>query len=210
MSCLCSAMFHVPWCENHIMSIRWRNHWMNDSQFPELSNWKRHQSQILWPWGYRDLSLSGLSNKAAPLNMVGLHNVIDPFYSDVHGVKSSSSSSIHWAEQDHGLMRQFVPMETLDHLCRGTKHATPKCLSGMQIILSWKQLSLKRLRKNIWPSPNRLKECRWRTCSRKGAITIDNYSMNQVVDRGEPRNVCLLIFLSAFHCLCKAQHTFIY
>ena len=102
---------------------------------------------------HRDLSLSGLSNKAVPLNMVGLHNVIDPFYSDVHGVKSSSSSSVHWAEQDHSLMRQFVPMETLDHLCRGTKHATPKCLSGMQIILSWKQLSLKRLRKNIWPSP---------------------------------------------------------
>lgn len=48
-------------------------------------------------------------------------------------------------------------METLDHLV-GEQNMPPQNVSGMQIILSWKQLSLKRLRKNILTFPKKTQE----------------------------------------------------
>ena len=56
------------------------------------------------------------------------------------------------------------------------------------------------------------KECRLRTCSRKGATTIDKYFMNQpgVVGREEPSRAHLLKFLSVPHHLCMEQQTFVY
>ena len=48
-----------------------------------------------------------------------------------------------------------VCRSSLSPLCRGTKFATPKCLFGLQTILSWKQSRPQRLRK-FWLSS---KEC---------------------------------------------------
>ena len=45
---------------------------------------------------------------------------------------------------------------------------------------------------------------------KEGAINIGNYRMDQVCTEGGNSYIYLLKFLSAFHCLCLAQQTFIY
>ena len=53
-------------------------------------------------------------------------------------------------------------------------------------------------------------ECRQRTCSRKGAVTTDHYSLN-VIDREEWSKIYLLQFISVFHVSTYvAQKTFVY
>ena len=75
----------------------------------------------------------------------------------------------------------------------------------MCIILSWKQYRFKRFRKKLWPSHQLLNECRYRTCSRKGIIIIDNKVWTGCIHREEPSKVCFLIFLFLSHCLCMGQ-----
>ena len=65
----------------------------------------------------------------------------------------------------------------------------------MKFILSWKQSWPKRLRKNLWPSPNWVKELRgpipWR-------------------ETGKNLAKCWLKLLSVSHCFCMAQQMFVY
>ena len=73
-------------------------------------------------------------------------------------------------------------------------------------ILEWVAISYSRLPYNC------PKECRLRTCYRKGAITVDKYFMNSpgVVGSEEPSKASLFNFLSMPYHLCMEQQTFVY
>lgn len=58
-------------------------------------------------------------------------------------------------------------------------------------------------------TPQLLKECSQRTCSRTRTITTDNYSMNSVCRQGGTQQ-SLLKFLSGSSCLFLAQQMFIH
>ena len=95
------------------------------------------------------------------------------------GIFPDPNGILHWQADSYPPQGPGKSLHMdLAFIHRRVKFTTPTCLFCMCIISIWKQSQSKRHGKRLDLPLLCLVECSQRTCSRKGAVTRDNYSMN--------------------------------